>query len=103
MIVRTLRLLAPTWYVRIVSITTEDSSAERVLADAKTASQERMKRELIAFLEELCRSRPVILLLEDVHWADVSTVDLLAYIGTKLESMRAPDRGHLSAHGASSE
>jgi predicted ATPase len=30
----------------------------------------------------------VILFLEDVHWADVSTVDLLAYIGTKLESMR---------------
>ena len=88
MIARTLRLLAPTWYVRIVSLSTEDSSAERVLSDAKAASQERMKRELIAFLEELCRIRPVILFLEDVHWADVSTVDLLAYIGTKLASMR---------------
>ena len=87
-IARTLRLLAPTWYVQIVSLSTEDSSAERVLADARTASQERMKRELIAFLEELCRTRPVILFLEDVHWADLSTVDLLAYIGTKLESMR---------------
>ena len=42
----------------------------------------------IAFIEELCRTRPVILFLEDVHWADVSTVDLLAYIGTKLKSMR---------------
>lgn len=85
---RTLKLLAPTWYVRIVSLSTEDSSAERVLTDAKAASQERMKRELIVFLEELCRTRPVILFLEDVHWADVSTVDLLAYIGTKLETMR---------------
>ena len=87
-IARTLRLLAPTWYVQIVSLSTEDSSAERVLADARTASQERMKRELIAFFEELCRTRPVVLFLEDVHWADLSTVDLLAYIGTKLESMR---------------
>ncbi len=88
MVARTLKLLAPTWYVRIVSLATEDSSAERVLANAKTASQERMKRELIAFFEELCHTRPVILFLEDVHWADLSTVDLLAYIGTKLESMR---------------
>ena len=87
-VARTLRLLAPTWYVQIVSLSKEDSSTERVLADARTASQERMKRELIAFFEELCRTRPVILFLEDVHWADESTVDLLAYIGTKLASMR---------------
>ena len=88
LVARTLRLVAPTWYVRIVSLSAEDSSAERVLADARTASQERMKREMIAFLEELCRTRPVVLFLEDVHWADVSTVDLLAYIGTKLKSTR---------------
>ena len=87
-IARTLRLLAPTWYVRIVSLS-EDSSAERVCCPMpKRHPRERMKRELIAFLEELCRTRPVILFLEDVHWADVSSVDLLAYIGTKLESMR---------------
>ena len=47
-----------------------------------------MKRELITFLEMLCRTRPVILFLEDVHWSDVSTVDLLGYIGTRLESMQ---------------
>ena len=86
-VARTLRVLAPTWYVRVVSLSNIDSSAERVLTDARTASQERMKRELHAFFEELCRTRPIVLVLEDVHWADVSTVDLLAYIGSKLDSM----------------
>lgn len=86
-IARTLRLLAPTWFVRVVSLSTEDSSAERVLADARTASQERMKREMIAFLEELCSTRPTVLFLEDIHWADASSADLLAYIGTKLDTM----------------
>ena len=32
---RLLRLLAPTWYVRVVSLSTEDTSAERVLAEAE--------------------------------------------------------------------
>ena len=52
------------------------------------ATQEQLKRELLAFLEELSRSRPLVVFLDDVHWADASTVDLLAYLGARCAGLR---------------
>jgi tetratricopeptide (TPR) repeat protein len=83
-----LKAVAPTWYAQVMPFAPDDSSAARLLADVKTASQERLKRELAVFLEELGRQRPVVFVFDDLHWADVSTVDLLAYIGTRFETTR---------------
>ena len=80
---------APTWYVQITPVSAAaDASFARVMGDAKIASQERLKRELLAFLQELSRRRPLALLCDDIHWADVSTVDLLGYVGSRVDSMR---------------
>ncbi len=51
-------------------------------------SQERLKRELDALVRTLSRDRPLVLLLDDVRWADASTVDLMAYLGTRCEQCR---------------
>ena len=51
-------------------------------------SQERLKRELVAFLAEISGTTPLVLFIEDIHWADASTVDLLAYAVTRLGSHR---------------
>jgi len=76
---RTIKLLAPSWYIQIVPIPLEDSLDVRG-PDVKAGSQERMKRELAAFLQEVSRFRPLVLFFDDLQWVDESTIDLLAYL-----------------------
>src|SRR5262249_7185755 len=83
-----LKLLAPTWYVQLVPLAADDPSLAGVLAEAKEASQERRKREFGVFVREMARRRPLVLFLDDVHWADPSSVDLLAYLGSKCAAWR---------------
>jgi len=83
---RVMKTLAPSWYLEVSPAQHGDSSLLR-LAGAKAVSQERLKRELIALLQELSKLKPLLLFFEDVHWSDVSTVDLLAYIGAHFESL----------------
>jgi predicted ATPase len=78
-----LRLLAPTWYVQLVPPNAADQSPAGVRPEAESASTERRKRELGAFMRELSRPRPLVLFLDDIHWADPSSTDLLAYLGSR--------------------
>jgi predicted ATPase len=85
---RAMKLLAPTWYMQLAPLAADDPSLAHVLAEAKAASQERRKRELGVFLHELSRQRPLVVFLDDIHWADPSSVDLLAYLGSKCAEWR---------------
>jgi predicted Ser/Thr protein kinase len=84
---RVMKLVAPTWYFQVVPLAAKEPSAARLMADVRAATQ-RMKRELWAFFEEISRLRPLILFFDDMHWADASTTDILAYVANRLESMR---------------
>jgi predicted ATPase len=84
---RMMKAVAPTWYAQVVPLAAEDSSFARALEQGKALSQERLKRELGAFLQEASRLRPLIIFFDDLHWADSSTTDLLAYIGTKCAAL----------------
>jgi tetratricopeptide (TPR) repeat protein/predicted Ser/Thr protein kinase len=87
-VAETMKMIAPTWYFRIAPLTSEDTTGSRLLEDAKAASQERMKRELYLFLEELTRTAPIVFFFDDIHWADASTIDFLAYLGVRGEGQR---------------
>ena len=84
----TLKRLAPNWYGQVIPRVADDSSFAPRHAEAPTSTQERLKRELIAFLEAVGRARPVVFFLEDLHWADASTVDLLVYLASRSGSLR---------------
>lgn len=71
-----MRQEAPAWHTQI-GLGHEDPTGS-----AKDISHERMRRELLHFVEALSARRPVILFLDDVHWADASTCDLLSYLGS---------------------
>jgi adenylate cyclase len=84
-----MRTIAPTWYVHIAPpSTTVSGNADAMREDVKTASQERMKRELSALFQEISRVRPLVLFIDDLHWADASTIDLLNYLAGRFEQTR---------------
>jgi serine/threonine protein kinase/tetratricopeptide (TPR) repeat protein len=85
---RLIRALAPSWYVQIMPPAANDSSAARLAAETVGGSQERLKREIAALLEEVGRIQPVVLCFDDVHWADPSTTDLIGYLARRLEGLR---------------
>ncbi len=85
---RVIRALAPSWYAQIMPPAPNDSSAARLAADTLGGSQERLKFEIGALLEELGRLHPLVLWFDDVHWADPSTTDLIGYVARRLNGMR---------------
>ncbi|MEO5742911.1 MAG: AAA family ATPase, partial [Vicinamibacterales bacterium] len=88
-VAREMRKLAPSWYVRVnPSSPSNPTGAGAATLETRGGSSEQMKRQLGALLLELTRSGPLVLVLEDVHWADASTVDLIAYLGDRFDSLR---------------
>ncbi|MEP7271029.1 MAG: protein kinase [Acidobacteriota bacterium] len=87
-ILETTKRLAPTWYTEVMPSQSSESSAERLRAE-RASSQERMKREFGALLQAVSERLPIVLFLDDLHWADSSTIDLLAYVTNRVTGMRA--------------
>lgn len=86
---RLLMLTAPTWYVQIAPLwSTADPGFAAVLERARAASPERVKRELSAFVAHIAAVRPLVIAIDDLHWADASTVEVLAYLLSRPELKR---------------
>jgi DNA-binding winged helix-turn-helix (wHTH) protein/predicted ATPase len=81
-----LRRVAPTWLAQMPWLIGDDEQALRQSLQAVRA--ERMLREFAAFIEALATDVTVVLVLEDLHWSDASTVDLLAHLGERHEAAR---------------
>ena len=87
-IARLLRAVAPSWYTQIMPASDNESSAARHAPESDAGAPERLKRELAALVEEHGRMQPVVLCLDDMHWADPPTTDLLAYLARRIDTTR---------------
>jgi len=79
-----LTAVAPTWAAHFPSLVSA-SGGEELLEGRR--SRDRMPREFAALVAELGARRPVVLALEDLHWADPASVDLLAYLAPRLADL----------------
>ena len=82
-----LRRQAPTWFVqfpRIVSATDSDVLQREILG----AGRERMLREICEALEIFTSETPLVLVLEDLHWSDHSTLDFISALARRREGAR---------------
>src|SRR5262249_45155542 len=52
------------------------------------ATRDRMRREFSVFLESAAAEHPLAILLEDAHWADLATLDLIAAVARRDEPAR---------------
>ena len=82
-----LQRYAPTWLVHLPGLL-GDGERERLQQQLAGVTPARMLRELAEALEVLTTSIPLVLVLEDLHWSDVSTVNLLTYLAQRREPAR---------------
>jgi tetratricopeptide (TPR) repeat protein len=86
-IVTLLRQYAPSWLVHLPALLTP---ADRDVLVRTTASvtPARMLRELADALDVLTAIRPLVLVLEDLHWSDHATLAWLAYVARRPDPAR---------------
>ena len=78
---------APTWLVQLPWLST-DETYEALQRRVQGATRERMLREMAEAIEALTAERPLVLVLDDLHWSDYATLDLVARLAQRREPAR---------------
>jgi len=86
-VVKTLAVQAPTWLVQFPALVKREQR-EMLQREILGATRERMLREIGEALETIASEKPLLLVLEDLHWSDPSTVDLISALARR----RAPGK-----------
>ena len=86
-LVSSLERYAPSWLVQMPALLV-DEHFEKLKLRVAGATLERMLREMAEALEAFTHMQPLILWLEDLHWADHATIELLSYLARRPEPAR---------------
>jgi DNA-binding winged helix-turn-helix (wHTH) protein len=73
---------APSWLMQMPALLAADAM-EAVQRRVLGATRERMLRELTEALDALTTERTLVLVLEDLHWSDAATLDLVAALARR--------------------
>lgn len=87
-----MRQAAPTWLAQLpwLVAAADQPPLQHALAGA---AQDGMLREFAALLDAVTPTRPLLLVIEDLHWSDHATISLLDYLARR----RGPARWMLAA------
>lgn len=78
---------APTWLVQFSGVVSS-ADPEALSGQVVGAGRERMLREICKALEILTAETPLVLVIEDLHWTDHSTLDFIAALSRRREQAR---------------
>jgi DNA-binding winged helix-turn-helix (wHTH) protein/tetratricopeptide (TPR) repeat protein len=86
-VVSVLRQCAPSWLAQMPALLppAEWEALQRIVG---STGQTRMLRELTEALDSLTTARPLVLVLEDLHWSDRATLEWLAYVARRPDPTR---------------
>jgi DNA-binding winged helix-turn-helix (wHTH) protein/tetratricopeptide (TPR) repeat protein len=86
-LVSVLRQYAPSWLVQMPALL-PPAEWEALQRTVGHPVQTRMLRELTEALDALTTARPLVLVLEDLHWSDRATLERLAYVARRPDPAR---------------
>src|SRR5665213_4491144 len=73
---------APTWLIQFPSLLRPEQR-DALQREILGATRERMVREICEALESMTAKHPLALILEDLHWVDPSTLDLISALARR--------------------
>ena len=82
-----LRRYAPTWCLQFPAVFST-AAVEQLKREATGATKDRMLRELGDAVAALTTENPLLLMLEDVHWVDSASVDMMRYLAERAQAQR---------------
>jgi tetratricopeptide (TPR) repeat protein len=81
-VVEAMRRVAPTWLLQLPWFVGSEDRRE-LQREATGVTQDRMLREFGEFIDCIAVDRPVLLVLEDMHWSDHATAQLIGYLARR--------------------
>ena len=82
-----LRAVAPTWLIQLPWLI-DKAERDGLRLEQAGLGTDRMLREMGELLDRYSEKRPLLLVTEDLHWSDRSTVQLIDYIARRRGSRR---------------
>lgn len=83
-----LRQQAPAWLAQMPASTPPTNKKDDAQSRPAGATRERMLREMADAIESLTAQSPLVLVVEDLHWSDYSTLDLVSYLARRKDFAR---------------
>lgn len=75
---------APTFLAKMPTLVPEGLEAE-VERRAQGGSEARMLRELAEAIDNACATEPLVIVLEDLQWSDLASLDLFGVLGQRVD------------------